>query len=114
MSDPQSDNSAVMKNQVTTDNTATDASDNAAPSEIPPFDIDLDVTGLVCPLPVLRTRKRMKTMESGQRIRVRATDPASSIDIRHFADTSGHSLVFTARDDGVYTYILQCGDPTAE
>lgn len=74
-----------------------------------PVDDELDVTGLVCPLPVLRTRKRMNSLAQGQRLRVLATDPASYIDIRHYAETNGHTLLDSRKDDNVFIYVLQHG-----
>ena len=54
---------------------------------------DLDTTGLLCPLPVLKIRKRMKSMRTGEVLRVRADDPAAAIDIPHFCAEQGQELV---------------------
>jgi len=54
---------------------------------------ELDARGLSCPLPVLRTLRLLETLEPGDTVTVRTTDPASQIDMRHFCNTSGHALI---------------------
>ena len=53
----------------------------------------LDVTELLCPLPVLKTRKRLEGMATGSVLRVVATDPMSAIDMPHFCSQQGHTLL---------------------
>ena len=53
----------------------------------------VDATGLRCPLPVLRARKAMKTLNKGAQIRVWSTDPASPLDFWHFCQSKGHKLI---------------------
>lgn len=53
----------------------------------------LDATGLLCPLPVLKARKRLEPLERGQVLRVETDDPAAVIDMPHFCAEAGHSLV---------------------
>ncbi|MBL8791731.1 MAG: sulfurtransferase TusA family protein [Rhizobiales bacterium] len=53
----------------------------------------LDVTGLLCPLPVLKARKRLEAMASGAVLSVIATDPMSAIDMPHFCNEQGHVLL---------------------
>jgi len=53
----------------------------------------LDVTGLLCPLPVLKARKRLEAMASGSVLSVVATDPMSAIDMPHFCAEQGHVLL---------------------
>lgn len=60
--------------------------------------IELDTCGLLCPLPVLKARKRLIQMESGETLRVTADDPAARVDFPHFCAEQGHELV--AQDDG--------------
>ncbi len=67
----------------------------------------LDVTGLNCPLPVLRARKALKEVPLGDCLTVLATDPASGIDFRHFCDISGHQLVDASEADGVFTFVIR-------
>jgi tRNA 2-thiouridine synthesizing protein A len=54
---------------------------------------ELDVTELLCPLPVLKARKRLTGMASGQVLKVVATDPMSAIDMPHFCNEQGHMLL---------------------
>ena len=67
----------------------------------------LDATGYNCPIPVLKTRKALKDMAEGEQITVLATDPASSIDIPHFCNTTGHELVESTLEDDTYRYVIR-------
>ena len=67
----------------------------------------LDVTGLSCPLPVLKARKRLKAMQSGQVLAVRASDPGAVADFKAFARLSGHALLAHGQEDGVFTFRLR-------
>ena len=57
------------------------------------FHRELDVKGLNCPLPILRTKKTLAEMESGQVLRVLATDPGSLKDFPAFAKQTGNELL---------------------
>ena len=70
-------------------------------------DQELDVRGLDCPLPILKTKKAMNTMASGQTIRVQATDRASVLDFKAFSAQTGHELLESSEADGVYTFVLR-------
>ena len=61
------------------------------------WDAELDARGLICPLPVLKARKRLMALAPGQVLRVLADDPAALVDVPHFCAEQGHELV--ARDD---------------
>ena len=54
---------------------------------------NLDATGLLCPLPVLKLRKHLKSMKIGDVVAVLADDPAATIDIPHFCNETGHTLI---------------------
>jgi tRNA 2-thiouridine synthesizing protein A len=56
-------------------------------------DVTLDLSGLLCPLPVLRARKRLQAMKPGEILCVTATDPMAAIDMPHFCTEQGHRLV---------------------
>ena len=56
-------------------------------------DHDLDAIGLLCPLPVLKARKRLKSMKGGSVLRLLTTDPAARIDVPHFCNESGNELI---------------------
>jgi tRNA 2-thiouridine synthesizing protein A len=57
------------------------------------WDAELDVRGLLCPLPVLKARKRLNGLGAGTVLRVLADDPAALIDFPHFCAETGHALV---------------------
>ena len=67
----------------------------------------LDARGLKCPLPVLKARKAMKTMEAGDVLRVLTTDPGAVGDFKHFCDTTGHRLISRGDHDGVLTFEIE-------
>ncbi len=56
-------------------------------------DDDLDATGLLCPLPVLKARKRLRALRPGAVLRMRADDPAAIVDVPHFCREAGHKLL---------------------
>ncbi len=57
------------------------------------FDEDIDARGLLCPLPVLKARKRLKAMHGGQVLRLLADDPAAVVDVPHFCAEAGHAYL---------------------
>jgi tRNA 2-thiouridine synthesizing protein A len=59
----------------------------------PHSDATLDAIGLLCPLPVLKARKRLKDMAAGEVLQVLADDPAAIIDIPHFCAEAGHGFL---------------------
>lgn len=65
---------------------------------------DLDATGLLCPLPVLKARKRLKSLPAGDHLKVLADDPAAIVDIPHFCKESGYQLVNQGEIDGIQFY----------
>lgn len=70
-------------------------------------DQELDVTGLKCPLPILRTKKMLATMLSGQVLRVLATDPGSVQDFEAFARQTGNTLLESSEREQVFEYFLR-------
>lgn len=71
------------------------------------FDLHLDTEGLNCPLPLLRLKKALQTLESGQVVRVSATDPASVLDFGVFIEQVGHSLLQQWQEDEVFLYLIR-------
>ena len=61
---------------------------------------ELDTTGLRCPLPVLKARKRLSSLPSGAELRVITTDPVAVIDMPDFCREAGHTLVSTQDGEG--------------
>ena len=71
----------------------------------------IDARHLLCPLPVLRLRKRLQSVVPGQVVRLLATDPAAVIDVPHFCAESGHALLTTEiLEDGVTAYRVRAAD----
>lgn len=71
------------------------------------FDRELDVKGLNCPLPILRTKKALAEMESGQILRVLATDPGSAKDFAAFARQTGNELLEQSEENRVFEYFIK-------
>ena len=73
------------------------------------WDEDIDATGLLCPLPVLKAKKRLKGMASGAVLRLVTTDPAAVIDVPHFCAEAGHALVSDEETGGVRAWLIRRG-----
>ncbi len=71
------------------------------------FDKDLDARGLNCPLPILRTKKALTDMTSGQVLRVQATDPGSVRDFQAFSKQTGNELVSHSESENVFTFFMK-------
>jgi len=69
----------------------------------------LDLRDLLCPLPVLKARKRLLAMREGEVLRLEATDPMAVIDIPHFCNEQGHTLLEQGQRDGVYQFTIRRG-----
>jgi tRNA 2-thiouridine synthesizing protein A len=65
---------------------------------------ELDLRGLKCPLPVLRTRKALSRLDPGERLVVFCTDPLSRIDIPHLIHETGDMLEQSRMDGGVFVF----------
>ena len=70
-------------------------------------DEELDATGLLCPLPVLKAAKRLRGMAPGALLRLTADDPAAVVDVPHFCTEQAYTLVSSDEADGVQTYVIQ-------
>jgi len=71
------------------------------------FDRELDVKGLNCPLPILRTKKALFEMASGTVLRVLATDPNAAKDFAAFARQTGNELLSTGESDQVFEFFFK-------
>lgn len=69
----------------------------------------LDAIGLLCPLPVLKARKRLQALQQGQALTVLADDPAAVIDVPHFCAEAGHELVSSDLSGSVQSYVIRKG-----
>ena len=72
-----------------------------------PADREIDARGLDRPLPILRTKKALNDMQSGQVIRIVATDPASVRDFQAFARQTGNALLEHGEADGAFWFLLR-------
>ena len=71
-------------------------------------DLTLDTRGLKCPLPVLKARKRLKSMAPGERLEMLADDPMAVVDVPHFCTEAGHRLIeHIATPDRGDLYIIE-------
>ena len=71
------------------------------------FDDDLDAIGLLCPLPVLKARKRLQALRPGNVLRLLTDDPASIVDVPHFCKESGHMLRAHESDGSVQLFLIE-------
>jgi tRNA 2-thiouridine synthesizing protein A len=71
------------------------------------FDKELDARGLNCPLPILRAKKALNDMQSGQVLRVVATDPGSVKDFQAFAKQTGNELLSQAENNKDFEFYLK-------
>jgi tRNA 2-thiouridine synthesizing protein A len=67
----------------------------------------LNLRGLKCPLPALRTRKALRAMQAGDVLTVQCTDPLTSIDIPNLLQQTGDALEETRKDDKVLTFRIR-------
>jgi tRNA 2-thiouridine synthesizing protein A len=71
------------------------------------FDEELDASGLNCPLPILRAKKALNTMESGKVLHIIATDPGSVKDFEAFAKQTGNELMESKEAGGKYEFLIK-------
>ena len=71
------------------------------------FDRELDARGLNCPLPILRTKKALNEMKTGNVLKVLATDPAAVKDFLAFSKQTGNALLEHDEVDGIFRFYVQ-------
>ena len=71
------------------------------------FDKELDARGLNCPLPILRAKKALAEVASGQVLKILSTDPGSVKDFAAFAKQTGNELLSTAEAGGEFTFFMK-------
>lgn len=71
------------------------------------IDKELDVRGLNCPLPILRTRQALKAIDGGEVLKVTSTDPGSVRDFQAFASQTGCDLLESGHSNGEYIFVLR-------
>ncbi len=67
----------------------------------------LDVKGMACPLPVLRANRALRSMAAGQKLRVLATDRAAPADFKAFCQETGHALLASGEENGVFSFVIR-------
>ena len=70
-------------------------------------DKEIDTSGLNCPLPILKAKKALTELQSGQTLKVIATDPGSWRDFEAFARQTGNELVSQEKTDASFIYVLK-------
>ncbi len=70
-------------------------------------DKEIDTSGLNCPLPILKAKKALNELQSGQTLKVIATDPGSWRDFEAFAKQTGNTLVSQEKTGTNFVYVLQ-------
>ena len=73
----------------------------------PPPAAEVDARGLHCPLPILRAKKALAAMQAEQVLSVRATDPGAPDDFAAFCRQTGHRLLASESDGGVFTLVIR-------
>ena len=71
------------------------------------YDVELDTSGLSCPLPILKTKKALAVMQNGQLLHVIATDPASVLDFTAFSAKTGNELIEAQEEEGRFYFVLR-------
>ncbi len=71
------------------------------------FDVELDVRGLACPLPILRAKKSLATMTAGQVLKVVATDKGAPKDFVDFCGKTGNELLSSSEADGEFVFLIR-------
>ena len=75
--------------------------------------LTLDLTGLKCPLPVLKVRRQISQMAAGEKLNVIADDPAAPLDFEHFCSNGGHRIVEMRGEGGVFTFCISVSTGSA-
>lgn len=71
------------------------------------WSVEIDARGLICPLPVLRARKRLAGMPPGAVLRLVTTDPAAVVDVPHFCTEAGHTLLSEGSEGAAHVWIIR-------
>jgi tRNA 2-thiouridine synthesizing protein A len=71
------------------------------------YDVFLDARGLVCPMPLIKTRQALMVVGPGATVCVLATDPDSVADFTNFCDATGHKLLSSEQRDDLFVYVIE-------
>ncbi|WP_136605039.1 sulfurtransferase TusA family protein [Paenibacillus dokdonensis] len=67
----------------------------------------LDAKGLACPMPIVRTKKAIEELQTGQILEVQSTDKGSKNDLTGWANSTGHQLLENREENGIYTFWIK-------
>lgn len=70
-------------------------------------DVEVDAKGMHCPMPIIKLKKATKTMTSGQKLKLVATDPGSKRDVSAWANKTGAEILYSNESNGEYTFIIK-------
>lgn len=73
------------------------------------FDKELDASGLACPLPIVKTKKALNDLTSGQILKIISTDRGSIADMAAFAEQTGNQLLSSSEEGGKYVFMMKKG-----
>jgi tRNA 2-thiouridine synthesizing protein A len=82
-------------------------SDTLLDTEIMDIQIEIDARGLNCPLPILKAKKALAELQSGQVLRLTATDPGSVRDFQAFAKQTGNTLLSHTQNGREFVFLMQ-------
>jgi tRNA 2-thiouridine synthesizing protein A len=71
------------------------------------FDVELDVRQLACPLPILRAKKSLSAMSSGQVLKIMATDKGAPRDFMDFCSKTGNELLSSSEENGEFVFLIR-------
>lgn len=77
------------------------------PPKIPIIHLEVDATGMRCPLPLLKAKQALNQLQVGELVKITATDAGSVRDFHAYAELSGQRIVRFVESEGVYEYVLQ-------
>nr|WP_042352475.1 sulfurtransferase TusA family protein [Bacillus massiliigorillae] len=70
----------------------------------------LDAKGLACPMPIVRTKKAINTIEAGEVLEIHTTDKGSLADLTAWTKSTGHELLESSEDNGVFKFFVKKGE----
>jgi TusA-related sulfurtransferase len=77
---------------------------------MPEADSVLDARGLLCPMPIVKTAKAMRSLDAGQVLKLLATDRGSLADVPAWAEDTGNELLEAREEDGTFVFLLRKGE----
>jgi tRNA 2-thiouridine synthesizing protein A len=74
------------------------------------WDLEIDVVGLRCPLPVLKLKKRIEPLQPGSKVRLVTTDPTTLKDVPAYCQLAGHQLLALQSTNSPYEFLIRMAD----